>query len=745
MMPHDEHMGEVIRFPHREATEQTDGTVVRAVAERIGHDDTTETTADQAAPSTELVERGERRPAIPPALTGKAKAALPVGARAARFAGRHLYCLGGGAFDIFAGAYARWTGRDIDEQIRQAKAAGEHGVAADLLRQRTENRKLFLERIQVFGKLLLQVPKFLAGVGLLMLATTLVISIAAQIQPGGMTFTSVWTGLFDAVAAGFEWALWAASWAPWSGIVLLAGVVIKGYNTRRRRQDVPGFLVAPGTRSQEVEITPTIVVSALQRSGIPALRRAIERMDEHQRAAMLSPVKLAGCGVEVDITLPSSGDTTVTTEQVRAKRSAIAEGLGRHEHEVFITSAEAARTVRLWIADPGALDEPIGPSPLINDEFDAADVFSGRAPWGVTLRGDAFLLKLWQCHLLITGLSNQGKTAALRALLLWLLLDPSVEIHLADLKGVGDYNMLKPLVTTYVAGPSDEHVAAATEMVEWGVEVMNERIAELEANADKYPNGVTAELSRDPNSGFHPIVLVVDEAQVAYECPAKDAQGAPYGGAKATSRFFNAVRKIQNQGRAVNVTFWQGTQDPTNENLPIRARNGAHIRASLVVATESQSRMGLGDAAVDAGGAAPHELRQGKDKGVLVVKDADNTIETVRTHYIDGATAEAIAERAQKIRTTTPRTRTAEVEQRDLLADVAEVLGDEDKVKATDVVARLRKLAPRYQPYEQLNAEKLKERLDAEGAEVTKAGVLTVYAERVRKALAAREGGNETA
>ena len=75
-----------------------------------------------------------------------------------------------------------------------------------------------------------------------------------------------------------------------------------------------------------------------------------------------------------------------------------------------------------------------------------------------------------------------------------------------------------------------------------------------------------------------------------------------------------AARKIHNQGRAVNVLLWQGTQDPTDQNLPKLVREGAHIRASLALGTESQARMALGDKAVD-GGAAPHLLRPGLDKG----------------------------------------------------------------------------------------------------------------------------------
>lgn len=747
MTTNEDTMGDLLRFPHPQRHDRptVDGTSLPEPAQSDQHPADTD-----EQPGTELTTDTERG-LVPAALGGRVQQARThlrehgwdYTKTSGKFVFLHGYYLFGGVADIAGRTYGRWTGRDIDERIAAAQAAGEHGVVASLMQQRTESRKILLERLKMFGSMLVNAPKVLGGALALGVTVTLMVSIAAWVRPGGLGFADVWTGLADAVVNGFAWITWGgATFLPWSVLLAAAGLAAKGYNKRRRGQAVPAFLAAPGTRNADVEITSSVVVSAMQRSGIAALRRTIGSMDEHQRAAMLSPIKLAGCGVEVDVTMPSSGDTTVTTEQVRAKRRAIAEGLGRHEHEVFITKAPAARTVRLWIADSGALDEPIGPSPLVSAEFDAADVFSGRAPWGQTLRGDNFLLNLWQCHLLITGLSNQGKTAALRSLLLWLLLDPSVEIHLADLKGVGDYNMLKSLTSTYIAGASDGHVIQATEMVEWGVGEMYRRIEEIEANADTYPNGVTSELSRDPNSGFHPIVLVVDEAQVGYECPAKDKHGTPYGGAKTTSRFFNAVRKIQNQGRAVNVTFWQGTQDPTNENLPIRARNGAHIRASLVVATPSQSRMAMGDSAVDSGGAAPHELRQGKDKGVLVVKDADNTIETVRTHYVDGDAAEAVAERARTARAGVRNRRVEAPQRRDLLADVAEVL-DEDKVKATDVVARLRSLAPRYQPYQDLNADNLKAQLDDLGAKVTKSSVLWVYAERVHQALAEQEGGND--
>ncbi len=73
---------------------------------------------------------------------------------------------------------------------------------------------------------------------------------------------------------------------------------------------------------------------------------------------------------------------------------------------------------------------------------------------------------------------------------------------------------------------------------------------------------------------------------------------------------------------------------------------------------------------------------------------------------------------------------------------MAEVLHGEAKVKATDVTARLRKLAPNYRPYVGMGAEDLRDQLADYGVKVTKAGVLMVYAERVHAALAERQGGN---
>ncbi|MET9516328.1 ATP-binding protein [Streptomyces sp. NPDC002994] len=490
----------------------------------------------------------------------------------------------------------------------------------------------------------------------------------------------------------------------------------------RHQQAAPQWALPANDRGTDGEpITPSIVVLALRNLGIAPLRNAIKEMGD-AGASMLGPIRIAGCGVEVDVALPSG----VSTNEVQNRRRKLAENLARHEHEVFITIPQAARTVRLWIADSGALDEPIGPSPLTTDQDLTANYKTGRAPWGQDLRGDAAALSLYQRHLLITGLSNQGKTAALRALALWLALDRSVEFRIADLKGAGDWAMFDGLATVLIQGPTDDHVVQATEMVESGVSEMERR------------------LQAPPGTAFPPLVLLVDEAQVAFMCPLQDDEKRPYGGSKATSRYFMATRKIHNQGRAVNVTLWQGTQDPTDQNLPKLVREGAHTRASLALGTESQARMALGDKAVD-GGAAPNLLRPGLDKGTLVV--ASDGIEipagqasiTVRTHYIDTETAAQITARAKAMRDGVTTLHVIERgEDRDPLADIATVIGNTSRVLTQDVLQRLATL--NEDAYGSWTHADLKRVLEGTGAEPYKSdGRMVVGRDRIARALTNRD------
>ncbi|MFB7334932.1 FtsK/SpoIIIE domain-containing protein [Streptomyces adustus] len=639
---------------------------------------------------------------------------------AVRAVARHgLYTFNGGRI-VARRTWDGRTGARYERMLRAAEAAGNYEVAEEWEERLQRFREARHRRRMDLLHSPLDAAKGVAVGAGMSVGVLVALGVVMAISSGHVTDTiTPLAATIDFIAALIRIVqiVWgpAVTIGPFLALLALWAVGSK-------QQAAPAWAMPDNVRSGEGEpITPSIVVKALRDLGVAALRSAIKEMGD-AGASMLGPIRIAGCGVEVDVTLPSG----VSTIEVQNRRRKLAENLSRHEHEVFITIPEAARTVRVWIADSGALDEPIGPSPLVTDETMTADYKKGKAPWGQDLRGDAAGLSLYQRHLLITGLSNQGKTAALRALALWLALDRSVQFWIADLKGVGDWGMCDGLATVLIQGPTDDHVIQATEMLERGVEEMNRRI------------------QAPPGTEFPPLVLIVDEAQVAFMCPVKDEAGNFYGGSKATSRYFMAARKIHNQGRAVNVLLWQGTQDPTDQNLPKLVREGAHTRASLALGTEQQARMALGDKAVD-GGAAPHLLRPGLDKGTVVVASDGITTPkgqasvTVRTHFISTDDAKEIAARARALRDGVTTLRLVDTgPDRDPLADIAAVLGDAPRLKTQEVLKRLSALdSGAYGGWSFID---LKRVLSDAGAEPYKSdGVMVVGAERLARALTNRD------
>ncbi|MFW3475543.1 FtsK/SpoIIIE domain-containing protein [Streptomyces microflavus] len=637
----------------------------------------------------------------------------------ARFTVRHgMYVVGGGRIV----ARRAWEGRTAsryERMLRAAEAAGNLDLATEWeerlsrFRAARHQRRMDLLSAPVKAAKGAAAAAGLTAGGLLVLGIFLAIANKNFADLATPTLALIELVRWTVVVITVVWGP-LVTLGPWAALLALWGV-------GRHQQAAPQWVLPARSADAGAPITPSVVVTALRDLGIAPLRAAVKEMGD-AGAAMLGPIRIAGCGVEVDVTLPSG----VATNEVQGRRRKLAENLARHEHEVFITIPQAARTVRLWIADSGALDEPIGPSPLLTDTTLTADYAKGRAPWGQDLRGDAALISLYQRHFLITGLSNQGKTAALRALALWLALDARVEFRIADLKGVGDWGMFDGLATVLIQGPTDDHVIEATEMLEGLVKEMERRI------------------QAPPGTVFTPLIGIVDEAQVAFMCPVVDSEKRPYGGSKATSRYFMAARKIHNQGRAVDVLLYEGTQDPTDQNLPKLVREGAHTRASLALGTESQARMALGDKAVD-GGAAPNLLRPGLDKGTVVVASdgikipAGQAAITVRTHYISTDDAAVVADRAKALRDgVTTLTAIDHGEERDPLADIMTVLGDTSRVLTQDVLKRLAAL--NEDAYGEWSFLDLKRVLDGTGAEPYKSdGRMTIARERLARHLTNRD------
>jgi S-DNA-T family DNA segregation ATPase FtsK/SpoIIIE len=348
-----------------------------------------------------------------------------------------------------------------------------------------------------------------------------------------------------------------------------------------------------------------------------------------------------------------------------------------------------ARVLDLWVADKGTMDKPAPPWPLLTDG--EVDVFRSRLPWGVTMRAEQITVGMLQKHWLIGATSKQGKSTVLRLLALGLALDPTVEMHIADLKGDGDWSMFAPRAVTLIEGSADQHALATTEMLEWAVgEVARRYDAKRAAGI---VGAIPREVSRRKGSRFHPIYLIVDECQVLYGAP------HPIGGVKDDARAWRAAKRLHDQARAVNVHLLQATQRPDDRTLPARVREGAHVRCALNVPNHETAKMILADAADR--GARPQDLRPGADAGTVVatgeVEDIPNgqAFAIVRTHYVSTKQAYAVIDRAMAILQRTGRSiptgGAGEPEPaRDLLADVATVLDGNDKQRSADVLYQLR-------------------------------------------------------
>lgn len=650
-----------------------------------------------------------------------------------------------GAYVVAGAVHARKRWRDDRTTARHhrlmaaAEAIGDHEKALEweerAHRHRTERHR---RRMELLKHAPVQVAHALVTSAVIAAGTLVLLGViiaAADKQAG-----DVIRPMMDA-AAFVRFVAQVTAVLFWPTVTLAPFAVLASlWSLGRQRAEMPTWLAPQGQKQAagNGKITPSVVVVALRDLGVTALRAKIREMEDGA-AALLGPIAVAGIGVEVDVYLPSG----VSTTDILDRHQKLAENLGRHRHELYISIPERARTVRLWIADVGALNQPIDPSPLVTDPDIIANWFTGAAPWGVDQRRDPVGFSPKQRHMLLTGLSNHGKTFAMRSLALWCAFDACVEFLLADLKGVGDWSMFDGIATELIEGPGDRHVIATTYMLERAVIEMERRLEE--ANKLGLKDGIPEELARKPGSGFHPLVVIVDEAQRAIICPAVDGDKNPFGGLTNKGRFLTACRNLMNQGRAVNIVLWLGTQDPTPQNFPHMLRNSAHLRASLPLGSKGQAEMVLGEDAV-AAGAAPHRLRRGIDKGVVVAFGegldfpVGSSHMTVWTHFVNGEDAHLVAVRAKERRkavtTSTGRTDGQDAEPLDVLADVAALLGDAPRMRVQEVLQRLAEQDERYREW--TNAD-FKAAMDEAGAEnYPYNGVTHVHGGRVREAVARR-------
>nr|MDQ2884060.1 hypothetical protein [Actinomycetota bacterium] len=616
--------------------------------------------------------------------------------------------------------HASWVRRALDaltygpvrEQIRLARQAGDRDALAEWTQRLVTLKDGRAQRLRALPVTLVAGLRALLVMVWVLAGLLVVIGLWLAFTPGSIG----WTGWWSLIKHILDGTLTALSLAVHA--ILFGGapaLLVAAWREGRRASCAPRWLFTPDERAeQDAEITADVITAALRHVKIPALARYLTGGGVLEY--VITPREQGG-GTYTQVRLPMG--VTAAELLTSAKVELLAGNLGRHRHEVWPQreTDTDARVLDLWVADKGTMDKPAPPWPLLADG--EVDVFRDRLPWGVTMRAEQITVGMLQKHWLIGATSKQGKSTVLRLLALGLALDPTVELHIADLKGDGDWSMFTPRVVTLIEGSADDHAQATTEMLEWAVgEVARRYDAKRAAGI---VGAIPREISRRKGSGFHPIYLIVDECQVLYGAP------HPLGGAKDDARAWRAAKKLHDQARAVNVHLLQATQRPDDRTLPARVREGAHVRCALNVPNHETAKMILADAADR--GARPQDLRPGADAGTVVatgeVEDIPHgqAFAIVRTHYVSTKDAYTVITRAMTILHRTGRTITTDQPTdpepaRDLLTDVAAVLDGNDKLRSADVLHQLR---ARWEPaYDGWSAQQFATALEDQGVEVKK-------------------------
>ncbi|MFI6680150.1 cell division protein FtsK [Kribbella sp. NPDC050470] len=693
--------------PTDEATQDVAQGIIHESAERID-DDAAEVVEAEVVEGEVLTDEEsvelDRRLASRGALVRRAVTGTQVATRVVVKVGTHDKTKSAGkvllreGFTVVQGveswAKRAWDASTMGVYRRQIKAAEAVGDREEL-KEWIDRKEMATERRH---RRLMDLPKLAWGVLKVGVATVvgvpfLVLLIAILTKAtGNGSFTGVWLGFFALI--GF---LIAAGALIWSGVSIAAPflIVLAAWREGKRRAEPPSWLVTTADAAWDVAIDETTIAKALEALRIPAITQYLK---SGLKLQFITPARVDGRGTHAVVRLPAG----VTAEKIARRRGDLATGLHRAAKEVWPTTGSEAGILDVWIADKGALAEGAGEYPLLGGGL--VDVFKG-VPAGKTLRGDALLAPIMERNTMTGGMPGQGKSSAARAIMAGCALDPTAELRIWVPDTNFDFEVFKLRCSSYVMGADDDSMKAIRDQlvnVHEEVQRRGELLIRYEVPA------VTRELA-SAGVGLHPLVCLLEEAHVAIT---DDTYG------KEISKLLVEIVKL---GRKRGIHMIVSTQAPTRDSMPRDVTRNCSNGIAFAVGDHVANDALLGQGAYAAGHRAT-ELIPGTDKGTAVVKGfTGERSEILQWYYLDVAkgndqvtplikrSLDAIA----KLGKTVPDSRPVQIETRDLLADLDEVLGDEP-VPSADVPALLKRLAPTWSPYQSLTGKALRETLHAE-------------------------------
>jgi S-DNA-T family DNA segregation ATPase FtsK/SpoIIIE len=529
-------------------------------------------------------------------------------------------------------------------------------------------------------------------------------------------------GVFTVLAV-----LWAL--LPWLLKAVLVGWPVAAVVEGRDRTPGAGWLTRPAREDADSWIDERMISVALAHLGIGPLDRFFKT---GAPLTFTIPARVDGDGTACQIRLPLG----VTADAVADRRDRLAANLGRAKLEVWPTEGDEAGVLELWVADKGKLGGGAGVWPLLHDG--QTDAFDG-VPVGRSQRGTVVQAPLFEANWLIGGRPGQGKSAAMRTLLLGAALDPTSELWVFVMGESPDFEPFRPRLGRYHMGMDDTVAEAAVTALQDLLAEMERRGKTLGAQPGRPPK-ISRKLADNPRLGLHPVVCAVDECHELFMHPT-------YGKTAAEL----AVRLIK-RGRKYGIILVLATQSPTAESIPKEITRNISCGVAFAVADHVANDGLLGAGKYKAGIRAT-DLRMKTDRGTSVaVGVTDNVFELLRWFYIpfeDGndavspVVARAVALVAEHggprtIPTTTGQPDDGEPAPAvDHLADVHTVLGTDRRVRTQVVLTRLAEHNPAV--YEGWSFRDLSAALAAfDVAPVKSDGVMVIRTDDITHALTHR-------
>jgi len=297
---------------------------------------------------------------------------------------------------------------------------------------------------------------------------------------------------------------------------------------------------------------------------------------------------------------------------------------------------------------------------------------------------------LFEANWLIGGRPGQGKSAAMRTLLLGASLDPTAELWVFVMGEATDFDPFRPRLARYHMGMDDSVAEAAMQALEDLLAELERRGKVLGEQPGKPPK-TSRRLADKRGLGLHPLVCAIDECHELFQHP------------KFGKRAEELAVRLIKRGRKYGIVLVLATQSPTKDSIPKEVTRNVSSGVAFSVADHVANDGLLGSGKYKQGIRAT-DLRPKTDRGTSVaVGVTDATFELVTWFYIpfeDGIDAVTpVIVRAMALLADAGPRRTAATEADnvppvDHLADIREVLGSDRRVRTQQVLSRLAALNP---------------------------------------------------